>query len=98
MTRIEKLREMNCALQDDPGYEPGGDWVCYGPLDVHHRTGGGMAMKSSDEKTFPLCHRHHMDFHAGKGLFRTWNRAARAIWQDEMIERYDRVLCDPEAF
>lgn len=98
MSRIKKLREFPCAIQDDPGWEPGGDWECSPDLDIHHRTGAGMALKADDEKTFPLCHRHHMDFHQQRGLFRLWSKEAKHRWQDEMIERYDRILSDPEAF
>jgi hypothetical protein len=95
MTRLEKLRAYSCGASDfalamnDP---------CSLEIDVHHQTGGGMALKSSDERAFPLCHKHHMDFHAARGVFRDWDKARRRAWQDRLVETYTRILCDPEAF
>jgi hypothetical protein len=99
LSRIEKLRDYPCAVFDQGwvAHEP--DLLCSPELDIHHHTSHrGMSMKASDERTFPLCHRHHMDFHAARGLFRDWDKQRRREWQDEMVERYNRILCDPEAF
>lgn len=98
MSRLEKLREMPCACWDDPARFPHAHRECVPEVDAHHRTGAGMALKADDSKTFPLCHKHHMDFHAGRGVFRDWNKVMRRVWQEQMIEKYDRILCDPEAF
>ena len=96
MPRLEKLREMPCALSGNSDHR---DAVCYGPTVAHHHTHGrGIGQKVNDERTFPLCDRHHKDFHDARGLFREMNKAARRAWQDMMVERYDRILCDPEAF
>ncbi len=96
MSRLEKLRGYDCAASDfalalnDP---------CSLELDIHHDTGRrGMGQKSSDERTFPLCHKHHMDFHAARGIFRDWDKVRRHAWQDRQVETFTRILCDPEAF
>lgn len=85
---------------DDPGWDPNlPELKCDGPVEAHHHTGHrGMSQKNDDEKTFPLCHRHHMDFHDARGMFRPWSKDARRMWQDQMVAKYDRILCDPEAF
>lgn len=94
MDRLEQLRTMECALTLYDPFAPHD-----GPIDAHHHTGHrGIGIKSDDSKTFPLCHKHHMDFHDAKGIFRDWNKQRRREWQDQMVEWYDRILCDPEAF
>lgn len=34
------------------------------PCDANHKLGGGMATKTNDTETFPLCREHHAQFHA----------------------------------
>lgn len=45
----------------------------------------GIAMKASDHTTIPLCHRHHVEWHAAGGFCKGWDRARRRDWQDERI-------------
>lgn len=35
--------------------------------EAHHISTGGMGMKTDDYRTVPLCHTHHMEFHASHG-------------------------------
>lgn len=57
----------------------------WGIICAHHRMGAGMARKSGDDETMPLCVRHHDDFHFARGVFKGWPRARRREWQSEMI-------------
>ena len=83
---LAKLRTMHCA----------GDWLgacgapdfCSGPIEAHHRTGAGLALKASDHEAFPLCQKHHRDFHDSKGVFRSWTKQEKKEWQAKMVERY----------
>lgn len=59
----------------------------WGIICAHHRMGAGMARKSGDDETLPLCVRHHDDFHFARGVFKNWPRARRREWQTEMIEQ-----------
>ena len=85
---LKRIRELPCALAEST--ERGAGWTdaCAGPTDAHHRTGAGLALKANDRETFPLCHKHHMDFHSGRGIFRDWKRETRKTWQQAMIDRY----------
>lgn len=57
-----------------------------------------MGMKARDRETMPLCHRHHRDFHDGKGLFDGWTRLERRVWQEAQVERVLKVaLVDPSS-
>lgn len=33
--------------------------ICQQEPEIHHETGAGLALKSSNEDVMPLCHRHH---------------------------------------
>lgn len=61
---------------------------CFGPIEAHHRTGSGLALKASDHEAFPLCQKHHRDFHDSKGMFRSWTKQEKKDWQSTMVERY----------
>lgn len=62
---------------------------CDGHIEAHHHTGGrGRGQKTSDHRAFPLCLKHHRDFHAAAGVFRDWTKAERRAWQDAMVERF----------
>jgi hypothetical protein len=73
---------MECAMREEDGSR------CSGPIDAHHKTGAGLALKANDRETIPLCHGHHMDFHAQRGCFRNWDKARRKDWQGAMIAHY----------
>lgn len=77
---LATLRRMRCAL-DSP--------ACEGPTEAHHHTGGrGMGQKSSDHRAFPLCRKHHREFHGAYGYFRTWDKEDRKAWQTAQVELY----------
>ena len=60
-------------------------------VEVHHRTGAGMALRASDRDAMPLCRQCHHDFHAAAGRFRAMGRQERAAWQDEQIARHRQL-------
>lgn len=80
-SELARIRECDCALVwEDP---------CLGVTTAHHHTGHrGLSRKSNDRRTFPLCAKHHDDFHTGSGYFSGWSKEERRIWQDVMVERY----------
>ena len=66
----------------------------YWPVEVHHRTGAGMALKAEDYETMPLCHRHHrtggfgVAIHAGQ---KTWEKTYGR--QDDFIKETRDEVC-----
>lgn len=63
--------------------------VCGGSTEAHHSTHGrGMAQKTDDSRAFPLCQKHHREFHSLSGHFKGWTKEQIHKWQDEMSERY----------
>lgn len=60
--------------------------VCHGIMHAHHAgRRPGVGMKCSDLETIPLCGSHHMQWHAGSGVFIGWDKARRMAWADEQI-------------
>lgn len=84
---LERLRAMPCALCDAPG-----------PSDAHHATfNRGLSQRGHDHEAFPLCHRHHMDFHNASGAFKEMTHEERDQWQRSNVA----VYCpknDPDVF
>lgn len=59
------------------------------PSDAHHSTAHRQgSRKAHDLDSFPLCHQCHMDFHDLQGSFRSWDKAARRLWQRSMVSAY----------
>ena len=89
---LKALRAMPCAVPTHIGirtcYPPLDEDVCSGPIDAHHPTGSGLALKASDHDAMPLCHKHHMNFHDARGVFRNWTKEQRRDWQRQMSEKY----------
>jgi len=86
MTYLERVRELPCA---SCGMEPAGN--------AHHATGAGMALRSSDHDTIPLCGSGttgcHGSFHALTfGPFRGWDRQALRDWQAAAVKVTQGVL------
>lgn len=65
--------------------------ACEGPTEAHHRTGGGMGLKTSDRETIPLCARHHKDRHDHTGPFFQMTKAERKDWEAMMVDRYRAI-------
>lgn len=61
------------------------------PNHAHHSTGAGMGTKSHDREAMPMCWRHHRDFHDGKGIFDSWTREERRIWQELQVQRCQKL-------
>jgi hypothetical protein len=71
------------------------------PAEQHGKSLGGRRGKSQrpdDAHAFPLCLRHHGQFHDASGPFRGWDREARRAWQDEQVrwhrERWESHRAD----
>lgn len=77
---------------------------CTGAVDVHHHTKGeterhakslggkrGKGQRASDEWGMPMCFRHHRQLHDGRGFFADHNGADLRRWQDQQVERLQRL-------
>lgn len=83
------LRAQQCAVAKE----------CFGVIQAHHSTyGRGMSQKTHDHDAFPLCAKHHAEFHCATGHFRNWNKAVRAVWQRMQSAKYRPKPYDPEVF
>lgn len=79
---LDRIRGEVCCCQSpaDP---------CDGDVQAHHHTGRrGLGQKATDREAFPLCAKHHHDFHAARGIFYRWSHEDRRQWQDAMVELY----------
>jgi hypothetical protein len=62
------------------------------------RLGGrrGKGQRGHDDQSFPLCFRHHKQFHDGSGPFAGWDKQERRAWQDQQVrlhrDRYEAHL------
>lgn len=63
--RFSKLSSLGCI-------------ICKSPAEIHHLTGAGMGMKSSHDRTIPLCHRHHRTGGYGVAV-----HAGQAVWEEK---------------
>ena len=62
----------------------------------HHCTGAGMALRSDDRDSMPLCTQCHRDFHAAAGQFRGWVKRRRRWWQGSMANKFQRLYRDKQ--
>lgn len=60
------------------------------PNHAHHRTGGGMGMKTADSEAFPLCNKHHRELHDVTGWFAGWDKHSLRDWQKQCV-RYSQL-------
>lgn len=65
-----------------------GPYECSMIIEAHHPTGGGLALKTPDSEAFPLCTKHHADFHALRGVFKGWTKERIHEWQKNMSDRF----------
>ncbi len=94
MSALSRTREGACACAGEPGFGP-----CEGTIHAHHHTGGrGRGQKADDERTFPLCWKHHNDFHSATGGFRDKDKAWRREWQDRMVMLHAPIDFDSPDF
>ena len=62
------------------------------PVDVHHNTQNhGLRRTAPHDQGIPLHHETHLDFHAGAGYFKGWDRERRRAWQTIMVEHYQVI-------
>lgn len=84
---LDWIRSQPCALRTHPlpGVTP-----CEGrPIEAHHPTGSGLALRAPDSEAIPLCPGHHRgELHRVRGTFKWWTRARLKAWQREMSARY----------
>ena len=87
---------------------------CVSPVIVHHHTAGeteqhgksrggkrGKGQRASDEDGMPMCNHHHADLHDRlglKGFFADFDKHSRREWQDQQVERLQRLyaMAHPE--
>lgn len=71
---LSRVRQLPCCMC--------GAWP---PNQSHHLTGGGMALKTSDGSTIPLCFKDHHDLHALAGRFKGWTKEQLRTWQQTKV-------------
>lgn len=82
--------------------KPYADWLrafrchmCSGlPVELHHKTGFGLALRASDREAIPLCRSCHQQFHHASGRFRYMNKQERKAWQAEAVEHFRKLWKD----
>ena len=76
-----------------------GGWRCH-ESDPHHIINGkgqqrkGMGQTAADRDCFPLCRRHHEEFHDRKGFSLGWDDAQRLAFQEDEILRLNKIWDD----
>jgi len=71
-----------------------------GPSDPHHEIDAqgehrkGMGQTAPDDRTFPMCRRHHEDFHNGRGFCRGWSKEKRRSFQEAEIDRFNKIWAE----
>lgn len=83
-THLVWLRGLPCAVLAHPlpGTTP-----CRFPVEAHHPTGAGKALKDADRRAIPLCGKHHREeLHRFAGTFVGWSK--------ERVHEYERALSD----
>ena len=83
---LEWVRTLPCAVLALLRRTP-----CFGPIEAHHPTGSGLALKSPDRAAFPLCRGHHREFHDARGTFREWKKELRKSWQADRSTYYQAL-------
>jgi hypothetical protein len=69
-------------------------------IEANHSTRGrGLGQRTHDSKAFPLCGRHHRQFHDERvtGFFAGWTRDEVNRWQDEMSSKYSERYAAEQA-
>ena len=69
------LREQPCCV----------DHECQGPVQVHHITGAGLALRAHDWEGMPLCLLHHSQLHDARGYFRLMKKDEKRAWQRHQV-------------
>ena len=68
-----------------------GCFICHAPAEIHHKTGAGMGLKSSNYDVIPLCPNHHR---GNEGIHQigkiTWEEMFGT--QEGMIKRIRSIL------
>lgn len=55
---------------------------CDGGVCAHHTGRKGLSQRAHDDTCIPLCHQHHMEWHAAGGPFKGWGKAQRREWSE----------------
>lgn len=89
MNNLERIRGMLCAMTGERIAVRNCDG-CWGPTEANHATYGvrGKGQKADNSLLFPLCLKHHTDWHDGKGYFWGWPKAVRVVFEREMLKAY----------
>jgi len=80
--RLKWIRGLPCIFEGE---------MCEGPIEAHHRTGAGLALKAPDDETMPLCRKHHKERHDSTGAFFKLSKAERKTWEAEMVAKYQAL-------
>lgn len=93
--RKQKCVCQPCASKPDPHHSTVAPTYAPGERLPKQRSGlRGKAQKSADYYAFPLCPRHHGQFHKLTGYFDGWEKVDLRNWQENMSAearaRYER--------
>jgi hypothetical protein len=91
---LARVRALPCRVIDLHTATP-----CRGGIEAHHAGARpGIALKSHDHTTLPLCAQHHRDLHALAGPFRGWRKAELRSWAEmEIAMVQGRLMPDFDA-
>lgn len=70
---------------------------CAGAIEVHHRTGAGLALRAHDHEGIPLCKKHHHERHSLTGYFKNMVKAERKLWESHQIEVHRSLYTGEDA-
>ncbi|HEX4334642.1 MAG TPA: hypothetical protein VH062_01945 [Polyangiaceae bacterium] len=83
------IRSLPCAVLAHP---LPGSTRCRFPVEAHHPTGAGLALRDGDAGAIPLCGKHHREeLHLFAGSFLGWSKERIHEWERAMSDLYERL-------
>lgn len=68
---------------------------CTGGIEAHHAGNDrGLGQRADDSTCIPLCLKHHTEWHAASGPFKTMKKQERRDWAKSAIERTQKQYAD----
>lgn len=83
------IRSLPCAVLAHP--LPGAT-RCRFPVEAHHPTGAGQALRDGDRRALPLCGKHHREeLHLFAGSFVGWSKEEVHAWENALAQMYEEI-------
>ncbi len=55
-----------------------------------------MGQTAADKDSFPMCRKHHEEFHGGIGFCKGWDKDQRRSFQEQEIERFNTMYAEQQ--